>query len=302
MTDPLSKGPRPGTSPGLPLLPLWAGAATLMLAAHGAAGWAIRGWQPGEPPMAVQEAEPVIIDLPPVAVVAEAAPAEAVPEVRAEAVPATPTGTAEPLPAQTAQAETVEPQITADTPIETAPPVEPGTAQAEPVQPELPPVQPEDVKPATLEPLPDVPTVSDNTQAEVVMPAAKPQKTQKRPITQRKVEKRDKADQPRPQQVRQVQQAAPAKPQKASASELAAWKGSVDARIRRATANRSGGLKGIAHVSIAISGSGEITSVSASSSNPAIASKAKSLMQAMGSLPPPPGGGSHVLNISLPFE
>ncbi len=90
MTKPKAiKASRPGATPGLPLVPLWASAAAVVLLVHGAAAWAIRIWEPNSQQAGMNGAEPIIFDLAPVPTapaplpeeVAALQPEEAQPEV-----------------------------------------------------------------------------------------------------------------------------------------------------------------------------------------------------------------------------
>ncbi|CAM5774529.1 hypothetical protein LMIY3S_04568 [Labrys miyagiensis] len=281
----------------LPLLGLWTAAAAIMLAVHGGAIWAARDWHPVEPPPKGDPQIPIEIDTPPPPEPAPPQlPQEAVPEVEPDQVPDTQADTVQPVEPEPVPNETPPPEPT---------PIPPDTVQeATPAEPD--PVPPEDVQ-AEMPPEPEpeaIPETPEAQQAEVVLPPVARQEKKERKQPPRKQPVRPRIQQPRPQpQLQRPQPAVDATPEgRETAGDLQAWRIGVRARVARVTSGRGGTTRGRVTVVLRISGSGQVLSISTSGPDAGVTTKARSLVQGIGSVSSPPDGKPQTVPVTLIFK
>lgn len=299
---------------------LWLFAGTVVLAAHGAAGWWVMRERPQ--PMAAAEPAAIMIDLAPMAMAPAAVEEQVAPDEvdseAAEAVEAEPVEEveiAEAVEPVTEPLEAIEPEPVeevVETPPEETPPVE--TAEA---------VEPDEVEP--IEPIEEMVAALDPVEVPLPVMRPEPEKPEVKPEVKQEEPKekprRKEAAKPKPQapavekrraQV-QTQQVAPlaAAPQTASGASSsvspARWASRVQAHIAKRQKRdvvRKAGQTGESRVRFAIDGNGNVLSASLarSSGNAMLDDEAVSMVRRASPVPAPPPGVDRTIVVPIRFS
>lgn len=303
-----------GTS--VSVVALWAFAGTMVIAAHGAAGWWIMQERP-EPMAAAAEPAAIMIDL----AAAPMAPAAVEDQIAPDEVDAM---AAEEVPVETMEevelAEAVEPiepepvQEVEETPpeevepVETAEAVEPDAVE-EVVEEALEPIDPIEEEVAALDPV------------ELPLPQARPQPPRPQEVKQEKPRKKPEPKRARQQpsverqraQVvaqREAPRAAAQQNSSGASSSVspARWQSRVASHLERRkrypAAARRQGQQGTAQVRFTIDGSGNVQSVSLvrSSGVPALDEEVVSLVRRASPVPAPPPGVNRTIVVPIRFS
>ncbi|RIK83138.1 MAG: energy transducer TonB [Hyphomicrobiales bacterium] len=287
---------------------LWIFAGTVVMAAHGAAGWWLMQERPA--PASMPEPAAIMIDLAAVPMAPAAVEEQIAPdEVDAEAAEDVPVETVEEV--EVAEAvEPVEPEKVVEaeeTPPEAVEPVE--TAEA--VEPE--PVEPVEEQVAALDPV------------ELPLPQARPEPPRKEEARREKPKEKPrrkpepaKAKQKPSAETRKAQVQAPAEAPRAAAPQNssgasasvspARWQARVASHLERRkrypAAARRQGQQGTAQVRFTIDGSGNVQSVSLlrSSGVPALDEEVVALVRRASPVPAPPPGVNRTIVVPIRFS
>lgn len=272
-----------------PSLLRWSLAITVVLGAHGVAGWMLVTWQRAEAAMGA----------PPAAVMIELAPLPVAPEAPAQDVAPGP----EMVEAQP------EPQPPPPEPVVEPPPVEP---------PPEPVVQPEpEIKIPELPPLPDAAAVL--APPPPPPPPARPKTAERKPPPKKVVERRKPINPEKPPAERTTAQpralapvaptaAAPAEgAATASAASRANWRGTLVAHLNRFKRFPGGANPGTVQVAFSIDRAGRVLSARlvGASGDALLDEEAVAMIRRASPVPAPPeglGGGSISLSVPVKFS
>lgn len=271
---------------------LWIFAGTVVMAAHGAAGWWLMQERPA--PASMPEPAAIMIDL--------------------AAVPMAPAAVEEQIAPDEVDAEAAE-----DVPVETAEEVEVAEA-VEPVEPEK---VVEAVEPEPVEPVEELVAALDPV--ELPLPQARPEPPRKEEARREKPKEKPrrkpepaKAKQKPSAETRKAQVQAPAEAPRAAAPQNssgasasvspARWQARVASHLERRkrypAAARRQGQQGTAQVRFTIDGSGNVQSVSLlrSSGVPALDEEVVALVRRASPVPAPPPGVNRTIVVPIRFS
>lgn len=282
----------------LSMMALWAFAGTMVIAAHGTAGWYVMHDRAAAH---AQTAEPaaIMIDFAPIPM----APAAVEEQIAADEVD---TMAAEAVPLETIQDTEITEEI-APEPVESVP------VEEEPVEEILEPIDPVEEQIAALDPvelpLPQIRPAPPRKQK--VKPEARQEKPRKKPVAS-KARQQPSAEKRRAQIVSQqnAPRAAASQNSSGAASSIspARWQARLASHLERRkrypAAARRQGLQGTAQVRFTIDASGNVKSVSLvrSSGVALLDDEVVSLVHRASPVPAPPPGVNHTIVVPIRFS
>ncbi len=281
-----------------PSLLRWSLAITVVLGAHGVAGWMLVTWQRAEAAMGAPPAA-VMIELAPLPVAPEAPPQEVAPGP--EMVEA--------------QLEPQPPQPVVETPPEPEPPQPEPVVEPPPVEPPPEPV----VQPEPEIKIPELPSLPDATAvlAPPPPPPARPKTAERKPPPKKVVERRKPINPEKPPAERTTAQpralapvaptaAAPAEgAATASAASRANWRGTLVAHLNRFKRFPGGANPGTVQVAFSIDRAGRVLSARlvGASGDALLDEEAVAMIRRASPVPAPPEGlGGRSISLSVPVK
>lgn len=295
----------------------WTAAGALVLGLHLAAGAVLADRPMSHPPDAAVQG--MVIELEPVSVPQEAAPAVEAPPPASEAAAPSSEAAAPPTPASSPP----EPAPSPDATLPEPPPPDVAEVPA--------PATPADTPPPPLPPKTrdeDAPVLAHALPPPRPVPRPRPRaKPKPRPVavepsprpTDPRAAERARRSAARERQARRAERAEraaaagaapaprgaePQRPAAASAGEVASWRGAVVAHLGRFKASPPGGGSGTVRVSFSVDRGGGVSGVrlSASSGDAALDGAALSMVSRASPVPPPPPGLGGRVSLSVPVH